>query len=96
MFYIIVPNYSAVVEICTGTCNAISHVECFVLSYQYLKNVCSAHCGCCLWFLDAKLSCVLLMYFLNQFEMFPVAPSITLITFIIIISSIIIIIQCRV
>jgi len=26
VFYIIVPNYSAVVEIYTGTCNAISHV----------------------------------------------------------------------
>jgi hypothetical protein len=31
MFYIIVSNYSAVVEIYTGTCSAISHVQCFVL-----------------------------------------------------------------
>ena len=31
MFYVIVSNYSAVVEIYTGTSDAISHIECFVL-----------------------------------------------------------------
>jgi len=61
--------------VCT-TCNDISNDKHFVLLYQFLQYVCSARYDCFLQFFNFEPSGMLLRYFLNDFNMVPVATDV--------------------